>query len=212
VNEVQASEPLGLRLRIAAAMETGQLSSALLLSENCELASAGLEKGIPVFDKAVIYCAIPTEKVRFIAKNHRWVEFGHGLIGSNLGFSLLVVATQMGDEQHRLLVPLVGPSIKLWLCRLFETKSPMLLMFGDELGDNAAQFKVRLGHSLEAALAVHQDTVDVPCASLKGELLQIGFTHLHTVANPPSIHVGKPFQMRVSVVVPPEYKTTPVVA
>jgi len=69
-------------------------------------------------ERTIVYCTVPPGTAEVARDEHGREDFGHALRQSRLGFSVLIVISQVRDEQHQLLIPLVGATVKYLLTRL----------------------------------------------------------------------------------------------
>lgn len=208
MNEGQTDEPIDFRAAAAAAGATGQLSVALHLSHDGKRVANAQHDG-ETMERTIIYCTVPSGTVEVALKEHGREDFGHALRRSKLGFSVLIVISQIRDEQHQLLIPLVGDTVKCLLTRLQETNSPLLLMLGDGSADELVRFGVDVSHVLDDALEAHVDGAGLPSGVLPLELVQLGLLQMSPKAALPGPRNGAPSVVRCAILVPPEVAGAP---
>lgn len=187
---------------IGRAYREGRVKPALLVDANGFQADASITSSGQALEWT-LQAQVPPEMARDIGGSSQDIVGASAVIETGQGFSLLVVVHNVGQWEHRLLVPLVGPSIHRYIEEHNVASKRLRLTLQSDAGDVSAQLECPGTEDLSEALSACRDE-----ASGVGiewyTTAAIAYRHLRLDEVPPPAGRDAPSKVLVSAVELPE--------
>jgi hypothetical protein len=137
---------------IGRAYREGRLKPAVLVDVNGFQADASLTSSGPALGWT-LQAQVPLDLAKDIEGFSQDIVGASAVIDTGQGFSLLTIVHNVGQWEHRLLLPLVGPSVHKYLQEHNVASQRLRLTMQSETGDVSAQLECPGTEDLSEALA-----------------------------------------------------------